>query len=60
MKSRSAWSMNEWHKRGASDCLPQTQDDATVQAAFDKYLEMRHELGRDEKQIGRASCRERV
>lgn len=24
-------------------------DDATVQAAFDKYLEMRHELGRDEK-----------
>ena len=26
-------------------------DDATVQAAFDKYLEMRHELGRDEKPV---------
>ncbi len=26
-------------------------DDATVQAAFNKYLEMRHELGRDEKPV---------
>ena len=26
-------------------------DDAVVQAAFDKYLEMRHELGRDEKPV---------
>ena len=26
-------------------------DDATVQAAFDKYLEMRHELGRDAKPV---------
>ena len=26
-------------------------DDATVKAAFDKYLEMRHELGRDEKPV---------
>ena len=26
-------------------------DDATVQTAFDKYLEMRHELGRDEKPV---------
>ena len=26
-------------------------DDAVVQAAFDKYMEMRHELGRDEKPV---------
>ncbi len=26
-------------------------DDATVQEAFDRYLEMRHELGRDEKPV---------
>ncbi len=26
-------------------------DDAVVQAAFDRYLEMRHELGRDEKPV---------
>ena len=26
-------------------------DDAAVKAAFDKYLEMRHELGRDEKPV---------
>ncbi len=26
-------------------------DDALVQAAFDKYLELRHELGRDEKPV---------
>ncbi len=28
-----------------------TIDDAVVQAAFDKYLQMRHELGRDEKPV---------
>ncbi len=28
-----------------------TIDDATVQAAFDKYLQMRHELGRDAKPV---------
>ena len=30
--SSNAWSMNEWHKRGASDCLPQTQVPAKAKA----------------------------
>ena len=32
MKCSNAWSMNEWHKRGASDCLPQTQVPAKAKA----------------------------
>ena len=45
------WSDHCRHTTFGTQLDEVTIDDATVKAAFDKYLEMRHELGRDAKPV---------
>ncbi len=45
------WSDHCRHTTFGTELDEVTIDDATVKAAFDKYLEMRHELGRDAKPV---------
>ncbi|KAB7791159.1 phosphoribosylformylglycinamidine synthase [Bifidobacterium leontopitheci] len=45
------WSDHCRHTTFGTELDEVTIDDATVKAAFDKYLEIRHELGRDAKPV---------
>ena len=45
------WSDHCRHTTFGTELTDVTIDDAVVKAAFDCYLEMRHELGRDEKPV---------
>ena len=45
------WSDHCRHTTFGTELTNVQIDDATVKAAFDKYLEMRHELGRDAKPV---------
>ena len=45
------WSDHCRHTTFGTELTNVQIDDAIVQAAFDKYLEVRHELGRDEKPV---------